>query len=310
MQLPNHFSDLLRPFRGTRLAWACRTGKYQRGQALTEVLITSMFVLIPTFAISWALYAYGQARTTALNGARYAAWERTVWRASPAPGAKKAAVRSAGDIENFMVERFFAKPDAAIQSTYTSPTDADLPSFYSVHNGDKVISINSAAPGGGAGGGGDWEATRPKLALQDSGETTSTVSTVYNEIAKFTSILGGEQMELEDKGLYVANVSFKLNNIKNLATFDSLNLEIKQTAAVMVDSWSAGGKKHEEAIVKPLVPASLIGDLYDKFGAFIDIMNSIGALPFKDFKPGCIRADVVPKEALPSGQSQTGGKCN
>ncbi|MDR2451977.1 MAG: hypothetical protein LBE85_09500, partial [Candidatus Accumulibacter sp.] len=71
----------------------------------------------------------GQARTTA----RYAAWERTVWREDK---------RSTSDIENLMIERFFARPEAAIQSSYSpQATNADLPSFYSLHNGDQVIDI-------------------------------------------------------------------------------------------------------------------------------------------------------------------------
>ena len=281
-------------------------GKYQRGQALTEVVVTSLFVLIPTFAISWALYAYGQARTSALNGARYAAWERTVWRAGSGPG-PTTAVRTGNEIEKLMVERFFAKPDAAIKSTYTSgseATDADLPSFYSVHTGDKVVSIQPDA------GGKTWKATRPKLTLKDSGERTSTISTLYNEIAKFTSILGGNRMKLEEEGIYVAQVGFKLNNIENLKVFDSLNLEIKQTAAVMADSWSAGGAAHERAVVEPLVPASLLGKVLDEFKPFIKILEAAKVTPFNDFKPGCIRADVVHKDALPPGQSQAGGKCD
>ncbi|MDR0736765.1 MAG: hypothetical protein LBF51_08080, partial [Zoogloeaceae bacterium] len=77
----------------------------QRGQALVEVVLSMLLVLIPMFVIGWAMYAHGQARTTALNGARYAAWERTVWREDK---------RSTSDIENLMIERFFARPEAAI----------------------------------------------------------------------------------------------------------------------------------------------------------------------------------------------------
>jgi hypothetical protein len=288
MQSPNRFSDFLRSFRGARPVQTCRTGKRQRGQALTEVVVTSLFVFIPTFAIGWALYAYGQARTTALNGARYAAWERTVWRES----GSGSAVRSTGEIENLMVERFFAKPHTAIKSIYTSGTEAtnaDTRSFYSVHNGDKVISIESGA------GDGDWEATRPRLTLERDGARTSTVAGLYNEI-------GGN---LEERGIYVADVRLRLNNIRNLAAFDSLNLEIRQRAAVITDSWSAGGKAHEEAVVKPLVPFSVLQGLADLIN--LPIIEDL--LPFREFKPGCIRSDVVPKKALPSGQSQTGGKC-
>ena len=86
----------------------------QRGQALVEVTLSALLALIPAFIFGWALYAHGQARTTALNGARYAAWELTVWRD---PGSKSwsgAAARSTGEIENLMIERFFARPEAPI----------------------------------------------------------------------------------------------------------------------------------------------------------------------------------------------------
>ena len=308
MLLPHASGSPRPPGLGMRPANACscRTARYQRGQALTEVLVTLMFVLIPTFAIGWALYAYGQARTTALNGARYAAWERTVWHEKSVSGAT-AAVRPASEIESLMVERFFAKPDAAIKSTSgSSATNADLPSFYSVHNADKVIDIEKTADTADAG-----EAARPTLKLKDSGLKTSTVSSLYNSLAgAMNSLGGGGGPKLEEKGLYVAEVNAKLNNIRNVQVFDSLGLDITQRAAVLTDNWGAGSQAHEKAIVKPMVPMSLIGDLLGHFGPFIETLSEVGVMPFKDFKPGCIRGDVVPKEALPPGQPQTKGKCN
>lgn len=288
-------------FRGKRLATAHRR---QSGQALTEIMLSSLLVLIPAFIFGWAIYAYGQARTSALNGARYAAWERTVWREGAADGVA-AAVRSAGEIEEHMVERFFGKADAVIRSTYPSGNrsgNADLPSFYSVHNGDKVVDIERPA-----GSANDGQASRPTLKLYDNGETTSTLSTVYNAIENIMGILGGGGMELEDKGLYVAEVNLNLNAIRNVKVFDSLNLNLTQRAAVVTDAWSAGGKKHEETIVRPLVPFSLIDQI-------IEPLNDISALasvagdgsPFREFKPGCVRGDVVPTDALAQPSEQVG----
>jgi len=271
----------------------------QRGQALTEVAFSALLVLIPVFAIGWALYAYGQARTTALNGARYAAWERTVWRANAGPG-PVTAVRSTKQIEDFMVERFFAKPEAAIKSQYDTSTkakNADLPSFYSVHNGDKVVDIEKSASQAQAG-----EAARPTLTLRDNGTTTSSIGKAYDMVAKAMSALGGEKMRLEDKGLYVAEVRANLNGIRHLQVFDRLNLNITQRAAVLTDAWSAGGRKHEEAIVKPLVPASRLQGLVDLF----EPLTTVGLTPFKGFRPGCVKGDIVPKDTLPPGTEQHG----
>lgn len=274
----------------------------QRGQALVEVVLSLLLVLIPMFLIGWALYAHGQARTTALNGARYAAWERTVWRdpekEEPKPWSG-AAKKSAKEIEEFMIERFFARPDAAIQSSVGTPaTNADLPSFYSLHNGDKVIDIERMA-----GEANEGEAARPTLTLDQDSEKTSTVAAAYNGISSFMSALGGSGMTLEDKGLYVAEVKVKLNAVRHLKVFEDLNLTLTQRAAVVTDSWSAGGVKHEVAVVEPLVPASRLGGITESFSALGEWT------PFAEFDPGCVRGDVVPKDMLPSGTAQVGGVC-
>ena len=272
----------------------------QRGQALVEVVLSLLLVLIPMFIIGWALYAHGQARTSALNGARYAAWERTVWRD---PEKKKswsgAAARSAGEIENLMIERFFARPGAALRSTVETPaTNADLPSFYSLHNGDKLIDIERKA-----GEAKEGEAARPTLTLTESSEKTSTVATLYNGFSKIMSALGGSEMTLEDQGLYVAEVKVKLNAVRHLKVFEDLNLTLTQRAAVVTDGWSAGGVKHEVAVVEPLVPASRLEGLT----GFFKLLDEW--TPFAEFDPGCIRGDVVPKDMLPSGTAQVGGVC-
>jgi hypothetical protein len=260
----------------------------QRGQALTEVALSALLVLIPIFIFGWSLYSYGQARTTALNGARYAAWERTVWRD---PGKSNGgAAKSTSEIENLMVERFFVQPDAAIRSDPAGASNANLPSFYSLHNGDKSIDVERTAAAAH-----DGEASRPALKLDDSGKTTSSLAGVFNAI-------GGK---LEEKGLYVAEVNLKLNAIRHVKVLEDWNLDLTQRAAVVTDAWSAGGAAHERKTVEPLVPADALGDLVgDSFSGFLEEWT-----PFAEFKPGCVRADVVPKDMLPQGTSQASGVC-
>ncbi|MDR2031789.1 MAG: hypothetical protein LBP86_05960 [Azoarcus sp.] len=263
-----------------------------------EVILSMLLVLIPTFIFGWALYAYGQARTTALNGARYAVWERTVWRE---PGKKDlppgVAVRSAGEIEGHMVERIFARPGTAIQSTYSpQATNADLPSFYTGHNGDRVIDIerksNEAKEG---------EAARPTLKLYDNGEKTSTVASIYNGLSGIMKTLGADGMKLEDKGLYVAEVNLKLNAIRNVKVFEDLNLTISERAAVVTDGWSAGGAVHEKAIVEPMVPMSMLND--GIFGKFFDFFKMPILAFFREAgASGAAGADGTEK-ALPAGEA-------
>jgi hypothetical protein len=275
----------------------------QRGQALVEVVLSMLLVLVPTFIFIWILSAHAQTRTAALNGARYAAWERTVWRAAASPGST-AAVRSSGEIERLMIERIFV-PDRAIKSSIGSPaTNADLPSFYALHNSDKLVDIERASRAAG-----DGEAARPTLKLNDSGKTTSTVSTLYNGLANAMSFLGAEKIKLEEKGLYVAEVNLKLNAVQHVKLFDSLNLDLTQYAAVVTDAWSAGGREHEEAVVQPMVPFSALQPVTNVFNAFDNIPILQNMSPFTNFKPGCVRGDVVPGEMLSPGTVQPGGVC-
>ena len=280
-----------------RAARTRRRGHYrQRGQALIETTLSALLVLVPVFLIGWALYSYGQARTTALNGARYAAWERTVWRDPEKSGG---ATKSTAEIESLMIERFFAKPDAPIQSSVGAPaSNADLPSFYSLHNGDKSVDIERPAAEAQ-----DGQAARPTLTLKESGETTSSLAGIFNAYASF---MGGEA-QLEKKGLYVSEVGVKLNAVRHLEVFENLNLTVTQRAAVVTDAWSAGGAAREEAIVEPLVPASALGDLLDSFAVLTDMLGEW--TPFVEFDPGCVRGDVVPKDMLPSGTAQATGVC-
>ncbi|MDR2452009.1 MAG: hypothetical protein LBE85_09665 [Candidatus Accumulibacter sp.] len=261
-----------------------------------------LLVLIPIFMIGWALYAYGQARTTALNGARFAAWERTVWRDGDGDGDN---ARTTAAIEDLMIERFFARPGAAIQSSVAGATNADVPSFYSLHNGDKVVDIEKA-PGDAQEG----EAARPTLTLEESSEKTSTVATIYNRFSKAMGKVGAKGMPLEDKGMYEAEVSVKLNAVRHLKVFEDLNLTVTQRATVVADSWSAGGKEYEESVVEPLVPMGLVQEILDEFKPLTDVLDDaeedFGAEvnPFREFVPGCVQGDIVPTDMLPSGSTQ------
>lgn len=53
--------------------------RVQRGQAMIEALIASALVLVPLFLAIPVIAKYMDIRSTTVQAARYAAWERTVW---------------------------------------------------------------------------------------------------------------------------------------------------------------------------------------------------------------------------------------
>jgi hypothetical protein len=266
----------------------------QRGQALTEVVLALLLVLIPLFIFQWSLSAHTRLRTTALSAARYAAWERTVWlntdKGRDVPASTYKATRGEKIIEDLMVERFFAKPEAPIVShTEThNVVNGSLSSFYELHNGDNLLELERAGDTGAG------EGTRPALSLYENGETTSTIGQAYNVIAKATDALGGAKAELETKGIYVADVSVKLNAVHGVRLLEDLDLTFKQRSAVMSDGWSLAGSEHEVARVKPMVPSSIIGNFMENFGinALLDVLGDF--TPFSELDLGHVEPDVVP----------------
>lgn len=253
--------------------------------------MSAILVLVPAFLIGWSLHAHTQARNAALNGARYAAWERTVWREAAADGASSTAVRSTSEIEKFMTERFFVNPEAAIKSDHVAISNAVVSPFFELPNGDKIVDVEKDPGAAGAGKG-----ARPKLTLEEAGDDTSSVESIYGVVSNIFDAFGGDKMELEDKGIYVGEVSLKLNAVKHLAVFDKLDLTIRQKAAVGSDAWSAGGRAHEEAISEPMVPLAMVSEALGPFFDFFRTGPLSEFAPFEEFYPGCVAGDVTPLE--------------
>ena len=266
----------------------------QQGQALTEVVLALLLVLIPLFIFNWALNAHTQARTTALSAARYAAWERTVWldtdKGVDVPTGLYKATRDAKTIGELMVERFFSQPDAPIVS-YTkaqNTTNDKLSSFYELHNGDNLLELEKT------GNSEKGEGARPTLNLYDSGDTTSRIGGAYNVVAGTIAGLSGKKVELETKGLYVADVSVKLNAVRGVKLLEDLNLTYEQRAAVLTNGWSLAGSKHEIERVEPMVSTSIIGNFMKNYG-INDILAVLGGItPFSELDIGHVEPDIVP----------------
>ncbi|GHU11073.1 hypothetical protein FACS1894185_3680 [Betaproteobacteria bacterium] len=250
---------------------------------MTEVVLALLLVLIPLFVFGWILYTHSQVRTTALSAARYAAWERTVWLdGEDTPSTNR---RSESEIEHFMLKRFFGRPEAEILSTHDDRAmkNENLPSFYALHNGDNLLNVENTE-------GKTGEGERPTLALWEDTRDTTTVGDLYNGISSVMKKLGAEPIKLENKGLYVARVNVKVNAVKGVKLFEDMNLKFEQQAAVLTDAWSAAGKINEEERVRTMVPVSLLD---------IEIFRQVAAIfgsatPFQEFRPGCVRGDVVP----------------
>jgi hypothetical protein len=68
----------------------------QRGQAMIEALIASALVLVPLFLAIPVIAKYMDIRSSTVQAARYAAWERTVWYGGDAAGTDAAGTEDSG----------------------------------------------------------------------------------------------------------------------------------------------------------------------------------------------------------------------
>jgi hypothetical protein len=277
-----------------------------RGQALTEMVIACLAVLIPLFVFGWALNGYATARNTAVSAARYAAWERTVWFARAPTDAPKrdfnVAVKTEVRIQADMVERVFQRgrgpsgqPDAIRSHAGLAPAAANSARSLGLQTyraNDNVIDVERTT-------GSEFQGTQPRLTLVDSGVSTSTgVVGVLEAIGKASSLGGGAGIDLEDRGLWKANVSLKTNGLNIAALSDGAMsnlpaLRFDESAAVLTNTWNVGGAAHEETRVKPLVPMSilsmpLVDTLLDVLGFLIP--------PLGDWDPGVVKPDILPTD--------------
>ncbi|RYF82756.1 MAG: hypothetical protein EOO29_05865, partial [Comamonadaceae bacterium] len=144
----------------------------QRGQAMTEMVLALLLVMIPLFVFAWAINSYGSARNLALSGARYAAWERTVWfesapTDSPLTGQLRVQ-KTQATVQREMLDRVFVRQTGntqEIRSTLPAqlPRNSEAVTYTQGHDGNRNRLELERTNGQNENG------SRPSLQLRDTG---------------------------------------------------------------------------------------------------------------------------------------------
>lgn len=276
----------------------------QLGQAMTEMVIALLLVLIPLFVFAWAINSYGTSRNLALSAARYAAWERTVWfesapTDSPLTGQLRVQKPQA-TVQQEMLDRVFVRHTGnapAIRSTLPqqAPRNSDLVSYTEGHDGRDRVELERL-------NGQNEQGSRPALRLADTGTRTSTgVADALNQLSAVTSPLSGSpRIDLESRGIWQAQVQLRPNALNVSAVSNGRQqylpfVTFTETAAAMGDPWNVGGWQHEERRVKPLVPSNIFDN-----SVLNTIRNIVGSivtpLDSSNLKPGYVDADRLPPD--------------
>ncbi|HUO45192.1 MAG TPA: TadE family protein [Burkholderiales bacterium] len=275
-----------------------------RGQALAEFVIAATLVLVPVFLIIPMLGKYIDIKSSTVQAARYAAWERTVWYGKSASSDDwDANEKDDTSIGHEIAQRIYAN------ATTTKFQDSDK--------------------GAGAFGGGSAKSLWKDRAgnslvdynnVSDSQSNDSSPGTL-NEIMKpltdaidtVSSLLGAD-FKVETDGLYTATVTVNVTNgqaigqviapgaLNSTENFSGLNLTFTAKNVVLGNGWSANGSDMVKSQVEGLVPLSVLAR--DPIKTVLNIFQYATAIIAPELMPnnlkigGEIQPDIVPGDRI------------
>lgn len=298
-----------------------RTIRSQRGQAATEFIIASVFLLVPLFLTIPILGKYIDIKHAAINQARFEAWEYTVWD-GPNEYIKKdiKSTQSAGkrqylDTRNRGLKYFFSDPTSA---TYgTSQARFELNPLWVDHRGDSLFTSSTILSGAIT-----EEKTPDGLrgVLDFVLEAISFVFKIFGDLMALVHV-DAKFDALYTKGYFTSNVDIKLRSLDNILPQYSLAevkpsgrvtpLEMHAQAAVLTNGWNAGSSENATAESRGLVVTAVLKPVSDTINGVVSGLNDLASrVPGLEIKVpslpdfGYVEDDLIPYEHLEGNQKE------
>lgn len=305
-----------------------KAGRRQRGQAMVEAIVAAALVMVPLFLAIPIIAKYQDIRVHVVQGARYAAWERTVWF-----GGAAAAEMGLGDIS---ANKWHAnaKGDDAIRAEIGSRILAKNPNAFNT--------TSDQSPGSTALPGHDlWRDRRGNTLLQDYSNINGSyandqapgfinviltpllnVASMFSSFtvdtnAQYTATLGlaVRQVAFNTAPLAVQRDAMKGYPGDFLATGTTLNFSEKNV--IVANSWNADGPGSYDQInssdpavkarisvykqVRGLTPTSLLKPTSGIFKDMLSVLQAISLVLFPELSTldlGRLEVDRVPADRL------------
>jgi len=272
----------------------------ETGQALVEFLIAATLVLIPMFLIVPLLGKYMDMKATAIQAARYAAWERTVWFGH---ADWSAAQKTDIQIQQEIQRRFFS--DAATAKLQ----DADKNSTGWAGSGPKPLWRDRAG--------------NPMLVTYNSnvtqagvrGETPGLINEVLDPIVSAISFVGGilgAAFVLDMDSLYTSSVNVQtvqtrpirqaFGTMPGLQTFQGVTPLFSEKNVLIANGWSARGSAQVKTQTEGLTPTSFLQR--SPLSDILTIIQWVSVAFAPELNPdnlklgGEVKPDVVPDDRL------------
>lgn len=278
-----------------------RCQRDERGAALVEFVVISIFVLVPMYLAVQAIAKLGDVRSAAQSAARYAAWERTVWyddttsvyAAKNAPNQKSAAA-----IRQEALVRVFNDRSSGFKYSANDKTDTGLA------NGTDPLWRDTAGKALFT------DAANAKLNASYQKPSKDLLSKAIDLINKVSvpSITGTLAPPVPAQTLAVAE--FKLDKVgqdsevykrlwskKAGLDADWAGLDYTAQGAVLSNTWSANASEGAKGMVSASVPTA------NGLGKAVTGITSVVLAPWDPTQVprldvGRIAVDVVPPDRL------------
>jgi len=255
-----------------------RTG----GQATTELLITASFVLVPLLLLIPLLGKYIDIKHATIQAARYEAWEYTVWYNGTAGGLSDdrpggypntLPIKTVDQVEAESMRRFFSNTNVPISGDDISGWNVDERNpLWTSHRGENLWdgSLDSATPT-------DRNEPTPDLTGGIMSDIIDILDIIFEALADALA-LGGSSVgftAINTDGYSISRVAAVVKVPDGLIDFANMNnegvdastgtfdLTFSSQAAVLTDSWNAGGLEHATNQAGGLVPTKLLQTLID-----------------------------------------------
>lgn len=301
------------------------------GQALTEFLIGSVFVMVPLFLLISIAGKYADIKYASVQAARYEAWEFTAnyVNINEQPSGftsvsnSRLPQKSATQVQRESRRRFFSDTSTTLSSRFDRAgyIASEANPLWRYHDGQEMydpLAIDTASRTRGS-------ETTPDPTNVISG-IIGVADAVFGALASVLSAIGANAGfdALNEDGYASSIVSTPIENAPDYSYLDDArssllledrNLTFAARASVLTDSWSAGGTSHTMYQARGLVPTTLLDVLLNPGGFPLQDIAAYGLLT-PELRRSSLRfgqmIDIIPEDKIEGGSAHSctdGGYC-
>jgi len=260
----------------------------QTGAIWAEFIVVAVFLLISVFTLIPLMGKMVDAKQKTEMGARYSAWERTVWfERVPQYVQNRNRRKTNIELQNEIHHRVFATRDTGIHSQQKRDTrNIKYDPFNNFQNQntrryETMLERDSQTNGDNYVKLTHTENNMPGIA----GGITSAI----------TSIGALTTFDLNRKGYHKNTVEVSLKEFSWIDEFSGIKPTFKSNGAILADGWNAGGPREAENRVQGLLPQQVFdNDFIDNVQRFIGWVPMFDELDNDSLVLGKVDADVVP----------------